>query len=127
MVKRPSPWLWTWYAVGGRLSHVHHEWVLHDLTCHTWVLRHIARSTVLVGPLAAIWWALPAPVGLHLALSLLSLIVGYFYSCAYMVESAELRLVKHGYPPGTFKAARAEATREADELARARYLAIYGS
>lgn len=125
MRERPNPARWVWYALGGTLPERHREWVRHDLTSRTWALRHLARSTVLIAPLAAVWWLLPGSVGLHLALSLLACVVGYFYSFAYATEGADHRLVKHGFPPGTFAAVRAETTRETDELARARYDAMY--
>lgn len=125
MRRRPNPILWLWYAVGGRLPERHRDWVLHDVAGPTWMLRHAARSTMLVGPLAAVWWLLPAPTALSIALSVMACLVGYFYSFCYIVESAEHRLVKHGYPPGTFARVREDARREATEAARARYDAIY--
>lgn len=121
----PGPLRWLWYSLGGRLPDEYREWVLRDLTGRGWAFRHILRSTVVVGPLAAVWWLLPAPLLLHLGMSALAVVVGYFYSCAYMVESAELRLVKHGFPPGTFQAMRDEQDRESKELAKQRYEAIY--
>lgn len=124
---RPNPVQWLWYAAGGRLSEQHQEWVLFDLTTRTWVWRHAARSTVLVGPLVAVWLFLPAPWGLRLALSLMAALVGYFYSFAYMEESVEHRLIKHGYPYGTGKRIRAEAAgrKRENAEARARYLERY--
>lgn len=123
--QRPNPLQWIWYALGGRLPDRCREWVLHDTTSSTWVWRHAARSTVLVGPLMLVWLLLPAPLGLRLALVLMAALVGYFYSFVYMEEAAENRLTKHGYPRGTGKRVRAEAHAEADELIRQRYIANY--
>ncbi|MBB2939285.1 hypothetical protein FHX82_006371 [Amycolatopsis bartoniae] len=125
MRQRPNPVQWLWYALGGRLPERCREWVLHDTTSRTWVLRHAARSTVLVGPLMLVWLLLPAPIGLRLALVLMAALVGYFYSFVYMEEAAENRLAKHGYPRGTGKRVRKEATAEEDEAARQRYIARY--
>lgn len=125
MIKRPNPALWVWYAAGGRLPDEYREWVLRDVAGPRWALRHVLRSAVLIWPLAAVWWLLPASAAVHAGMSLLALIVGHFYSCAYMVESADHRLVKHGYPHGTFAATRAEATSEAREQAEARYDAVW--
>ncbi|MGH3451061.1 MAG: DUF5313 family protein [Haloechinothrix sp.] len=127
MRRRPNAVLWLWYAVGGRLPDVHREWVLYDATARTWALRHAARHTVMIAPLALVWWLAPAPTGLRLALGLMACLVGYFYSLSYMVESVEHRLAMHGYPAGTAKKLRAEANREEAQRALERYEARYRS
>ena len=125
-MRRPGPLLWLFYAAGGRLPERYREWVLRDVTGRRWMLRHFVRASVVIWPLAAVWWLLPAEdLIMHLALSALALIVGYFYSGAYIVESAEHRLAKHGFPPGTFRTARAEVNRESIEQAKASYDAVY--
>lgn len=123
--QRPNPAQWIWYSLGGRLPDGCREWVLHDTTSRTWVLRHAARTTVLLGPLMAVWLLLPGPLWLRLLLVLMAGLVGYFYSFVYMEEAAENRLAKHGYPRGTGKRMRRQAHAEEDELARQRYLARY--
>lgn len=124
-LRRPGPLRWLWYAAGGRLPDRYREWVLQDVTGRRWLLRHFVRASVVIWPLAAVWWLLPAEPLMHVGMSLLALIVSYFYSGAYSTESAEHRLTKHGFPPGTFRAARAEANRESIARARAEYAAIY--
>lgn len=123
--RRPNPVQWIWYALGGRLPGRYREWVLHDTTSRFWRWRHAARSTVLVGPLMAVWLVLPGPLPLRLALVLMAALVGYFYSFVYMEEAAENRLKKHGYPAGTGKKIRALAHAEEDRLALERYIAQY--
>ncbi|MEU6644225.1 DUF5313 family protein [Saccharomonospora sp. NPDC046836] len=123
--RRPNPMQWLWYAAGGKLPGNLREWVLHDVTSKAWMWRHAARSTVLVAPLTAVWLLLPGPLGLRLALCLMAALVGYFYSFAYMHESAEHRIVKHGYPHGTARATRAAAQEAAEAEIRARYVARY--
>ncbi|WP_158880613.1 DUF5313 family protein [Amycolatopsis anabasis] len=123
--QRPNPVRWLWYAIGGRLPEKHRTWVLHDITAKTWLLRHAARSTVLIAPLVSVWLLLPGPLGLRLALMLMAALVGYFYSFAYVEESCEHRLAKHGYPRGTGKSVRAEANETTEAEARARYIARY--
>jgi hypothetical protein len=122
---RPNPIRWLWYAVGGRLPDRHREWVLHDVTTRTWRLRHAARTLVLISPLVLVWLFVPAPLGLRLTLVLMGLLVGFFYSFAYMEESNEHRLAKHGYPRGTGKRIRAEASEAKDVAERQRYVARY--
>lgn len=123
--QRPNPAQWLWYAVGGRLPEACREWVLHDVTAKTWMLRHAARATVLIAPLVAVWLFVPAPIGLRLALVLMGAAVGYFYSFAYAEESCEHRLAKHGFPRGTAKQLRAQANEAAEAEARERYIARY--
>lgn len=124
-LRRPNPVQWMWYSLGGRLPQRCREWVLRDTTGRTWVWRHAARTTVLLAPLMAVWLLLPGPLWIRGLLVLMAGIVGYFYSFVYMEEAAENRLVKHGYPRGTGKRARAQAHEEADRLARERYVARY--
>ncbi|EHK87631.1 DUF5313 family protein [Saccharomonospora azurea] len=124
-LRRPSPHLWLWYALGGRLPDRYREWVLHDVTSKTWLWRHGARTTFLVGPLSALWLLLPGPLWLRLCLVLLAVLVGYFYSFAFAEENVEHRLTKHGYSYGAGRRLRAAARAEAEADVRERYLARY--
>lgn len=119
---RPGVALWLWHALGGRLPERYHEWVLHDATTGTWVLRHAARRAVALAPLLLVWLLLPGSVWLRVALVLMATLVGFFYVFAYIEESCERRLAKHGYPPGTGKRIRAQraAERQAANDARKR-------
>lgn len=40
-IQRPGPLWWIWYAFGGKLPDRYRDWVLHDVTCRTWWLRHV--------------------------------------------------------------------------------------
>lgn len=124
-LKRPDPVRWVWYALGGRLPEEYRQWVLHDLTARTWVVRHAARSSVLLVPLCLVWLLLPGVLWIRLAVVALAVIVGYFYSFVYSAESAEHRLAKHGYPYGTGKQIRGQAKAEAEEEAHRRYIATW--
>jgi len=122
---RPNPFQWLWYAVGGKLPDKHRSWVLHDVTTSTWLWRHGARSSVLLSPLIFVWLLLPASLGLRAALCLMAAIVGYFYSFVYAEESGENRLLKNGFPNGTFKRVRADAKEAVETEIRERYIARY--
>jgi hypothetical protein len=122
---RPNPVRWVWYAVGGRLPVTYRRWVLHDATTRTWILRHAVRSSVLLVPLCSVWLLLPAPLTLRLPMVLLAALVGYFYSFAYIEESVEHKLAKHGYANGTGKQVRAAARAELDKEVFERYVARY--
>ncbi|WP_019816099.1 DUF5313 family protein [Saccharomonospora saliphila] len=126
-IRRPGPARWLWYAAGGRLPERHREWVLHDVTSKRYLWRHAARSTVLIAPLAAVWLLLPGPLALRLVLSLMAVLVGYFYALAYADENCEHRAAKHGYAHGTAAATRKAARDEADADVHARYRARYRS
>lgn len=118
MIRRPDPLRWLWYAVGGRLPARYRGWVLHDTTCRTWHLRHFARTaavlTLLSVPLALV---VPGPLWLRLTALLLGWLVSLQYALFVMEESVEHRVMKAGYPAGTARATRREAT--ADERAEA--------
>lgn len=123
--KRPNPVRWLWYALGGTLPEIHRGWVLHDLTARTWVLRHAARTTIILLPLLIGPLFLPGPLWIRLCMVLLAVVVGHFYSVAYMAESREHRLRKHGFPPGAHTTVVHTARAQREELERQRYLAVY--
>ncbi|GAA2795555.1 hypothetical protein GCM10010470_33230 [Saccharopolyspora taberi] len=117
--------MWVYYAYGGTLPDRHREWVLHDATCRTWVLRSFLRSLVQVSPVAA---ALLVGLGvfgeswpLALGATLLGVLVVVRISLSLAEQSAEGRLVRHGFPPGHAAAVR----RQADADAAARYRAVW--
>lgn len=56
--------LWLCYQNGGTLPAAYREWVLHDGTCRTWLLRVVLRGLVQFAPVLAglviilrVWWA----------------------------------------------------------------------
>lgn len=125
---RPDPLRWVWYAYGGGLPTRFAPWVRHDTTAPTWWLRHVVRVVVQIAPfVAAIVIFVPGPLWLRVMSALGGAIMGMIFAVAYVHETAEHRLVKAGYPPGTGVAVRAERTREQDEAAAARYAARYRS
>ncbi|MBA8826292.1 hypothetical protein FHX42_003668 [Saccharopolyspora lacisalsi] len=122
--KRPNPFQWIWYAYGGRLPDRCREWVLHDLTCRTWILRYLLRALVQMSP-GLLFLLVPGPLWL-LAMSLLGgVLMGLFYSVSGMYETAEHRLAKHGYSVGTGRRTREEDRGMLNPDQAARYAAIY--
>ena len=121
MARRPNPFQWLRYAVGGRLPETLHEWVLRDVTARTWVWRHVARMSVMVVPLAVACLLVPGPMGLRAAMALLLVIVGAYFSLSYVEESCDMRAVKHGHAPGRAKEIREARKEEAEAGIRARY------
>jgi hypothetical protein len=122
---RPNPLLWIGYTHGGKLGPRYRDWVLHDTTCRTRWLRQIVRVVVqIVLPAAVVLaalgvsWIVWAAVGLGLLLAL-------WYSLAYINSTADRRLVKHGYEPGTLERALRERDRgeHGDQIVR--YMQTY--
>lgn len=110
MTRRPNVLRWLAYAYGFGLPAANREWVLFDVTTRTWVLRHFARTTVQLAPiLLAVYLLLPVAPSIGAGAVLGGAVMGYFYSVAYMVEIAEHRAVKAGYPRGTATSIRAAA------------------
>jgi hypothetical protein len=124
-MERPGLPRWFGYAVGVRLPDRYADWVLHDATSKHWRARHVLRSSVGIVPLCVVWLLLPGPIGLRLSLVLMAALVSYFYSCAYMEESIEHRLARHGFPHGTGRRVRREAAEAANADVTARYIARY--
>lgn len=123
---RPDPVRWLWYAFGGRLPRRYSPWVLHDTTTRTWVLRHVARVVTQVAPfVAAIIVLVPGPLWLRVMSATGGAIMGMIFAVCYIHETAEHRLVKAGYPPGTGHTTRAARSSGRDAEAAARYAARY--
>jgi hypothetical protein len=90
---------WLWYTFGGRLGPLYCGWVLRDTTARTRWLRQAVRGTVQVVP-AALLMLVVLPSGwLTWASIVLGLLLALWYSLAYINQTAERRLVKHGYEP----------------------------
>jgi hypothetical protein len=121
-IVRPGPVRWLMYAYGAGLPARHREWVLHDVTAPTWRLRHLGRATAQLAPVAVLLYLLvPGEPWVRAMAVLCGLLIGYFYSFAYMDVAAEHRAVKAGYPRGTVTAAREESTVDQRRAAQERY------
>ena len=108
--RRPDPAHWLWYAVGGSLPDRNRPWVLWDLTCRTWVLRHFGRVMVLFLP----FWLLllvPGPASLRFSMVAMAYVTGLYFSLSFLEDACERRLVKHGFPAGLNRRIREESGR----------------
>jgi hypothetical protein len=123
---RPGPFHWLLYALGRGLPPEYHEWVLHDVTTRTWVLRHLLRAAVQLAPVAVLLYLLmPGSPWVRAGAVLGGLLLGFFYSLAYMYETTENRAMKAGYARGTAREVRDRRTAVVrDEQAR-RYAEQY--
>ena len=124
--KRPGALRWLWYAFGGGLPARYREWVLHDVSCDTWMLRHFIRAFVQMSLVAVpVVLLVPGPLWIRLAAILLGWLVGLQYAMYFVDGSVERRVRRAGYPPGAAQAARDELHAEERAAAAARYAARY--
>jgi hypothetical protein len=106
-LRAPDPFRWLWYAVVGSLPAAYHQWVLFDLTCRTWVLRHFARAFLQF----SVWWLallVPGPLSLRLSMVALGYLLSVYFSLSFMEDACERRLLKAGYPAGLNRKIREE-------------------
>ena len=124
--RRPGPLRWLLYALGFRLPAEYREWVLYDVTCRTWVLRHLMRTTVQLTPFAVLLYLLlPGSTVIRASAVLGGLALGYLYSVIYMYETTENRAMKAGYPRGTARDIRDERTSAVRDDQARRYAERY--
>jgi hypothetical protein len=120
--RRPDPFHWLWYAFGGGLPERNRAWVLHDLTCRTWWLRHFVRALLQVAPVVVVLLlAVPGNPAIRVAAVTAGVLLGLLYSGAYMIEITEHRVAKAGYPAGTAAEVREEADHEQRQADAERY------
>ncbi len=117
-MQRPGPVRWIRYVYGARLPDRYREWVLHDATARTWLLRFAVRVCFealpwLAGAFVLLVTLTPAPVAMVLPALVLSLFLSLFFTVTSADELAEVRLTKHGFPRGTGKRVRAAHGRPA--------------
>ena len=98
---RPGPILWLRYLVTGGLPEQYGEWVLHDATCRTWWLRHVARFLIQMTPLAvAAALIIPAPLPIRVGVAVVGVVGTAFFALGFVAEGAERRVEKAGYRYG---------------------------
>jgi hypothetical protein len=119
-LRRPDPIRWFWYALGGALPHRFSPWVLHDTTTSTWALRHVLRSFVqLAIPIGLVLLFVPGEFWIRGMAALGGILLGLFFSLAYMPETTENRVKRAGYPAGTAQTER-DRLHEAREVEASR-------
>lgn len=103
---RPDPARWLWYAYGGRLPDRYREWVLRDLTAPHWRWRYAVHVFLRTLPFVVVGFiVLILLPGMSPAIALAAMGIGVLFTLYFTVTSSgefrEVRLVQHGYPPGT--------------------------
>ena len=111
-MKRPGPWLWLRYAYGAALPERYREWVLHDVTAPTWVVRHVLRGVVQFLPFAVVLMlVIPVDKGILATGIAMGALIGLLFSTAFVDNVAESRAMKAGYPEGYATRVRRERVR----------------
>lgn len=117
-VRRPGVLKLLWYCVGGSLPELHHSWVLHDVTTRTWLLRHIARTLLIVLPLFAAYMALmPASLAIRLLTGITFASGILIFSLVNSLIDTDRRAVRAGYGAGLPAQIRAQQAVERQRLA----------
>ena len=99
--------------------------VLRDNTARTRASRQAVRGTVHTSPLALVMLVLLPFSWLTGAAIANGLILALVYSLAYIDQTGERRLVKHGYEPGTLALTLHERYLRENEDEIAQYMATY--
>lgn len=117
-ISRPRGIRLLWYILGGSLPARHHSWVLQDLTCRTWWLRHFARTAVIIVPLLVIYLAVvPASLSIRLLTGLTFAAAGFLFSFVNILVDTDRRAVRAGYAPGLAEQIRGSRAAEQHRLA----------
>ena len=116
LICRPTFGRWLWYCYGGSLPAVNHSWVLHDVTCRTWIPRHFARWTMVIAPLFLAYLVLmPSPIGIRLFTGIAFSLAIYVMSLVFILIDTDRRAVRAGYLHS-----QPQAVRTANGVARQR-------
>ena len=121
-LRRPTPARLVWYCYGGSLPAENHTWVLHDVTCRTWILRHFARWTMIVAPLFVLYLAVvPATLSLRLFTGIAFSLAIYVISLVFILIDTDRRAVRAGYDhsyPQAVRTANSAARQQAASYQR---------
>jgi hypothetical protein len=100
-IKRPSAGKFLWYSLGGSLPAENSSWVLHDITCRTWWLRHFGRTMLFIVPLLSLYLLLvPASLSLRLLTGLTFAGGIFLFSLVNILVDTDRRAVRAGFGPG---------------------------
>jgi hypothetical protein len=113
---RPGVIRWLWYALTGRLPIRYRDWVLYDLTCRTWPLRHLARLLIPLAPVAVLLaLLLPGAWPIRITAALMGSAIGLLFTFAFLDDATDRRAVRFGYPSGAAQEVRDNRRRARDQ------------
>lgn len=101
----------------GRLPQRYSIWVLHDVTCVSWVVRHVLRAMAAATlPVAAIVIFLPGALSLRAMTAFLAGACAVLFATIWINESVEHRLIQAGYRWGLGAKVRIKRNEVSDQL-----------
>lgn len=120
-VVRPPLGPFLWYCYGGSLPARHRSWVLHDLTCRSWILRHFFRWTMIIVPVFALYLAfMPMESGIRLYTGITFALGLYVMSLVFILIDTDRRAVRAGYAYSEPQAVRSANSVERQRSANGR-------
>jgi hypothetical protein len=97
-LRRPTFARFLWYSFGGSLPAENHTWVLHDVTCRTWILRHFGRWSMAILPVFLVYLVVvPAPLGVRFLTGITFALALYVMSFVFILIDTDRRAVRAGY------------------------------
>jgi hypothetical protein len=97
-LRRPGLTKFAWYCYGGSLPARNQTWVLHDVTCRTWALRHFARWAMIAVPVfVLIMVLLPTPFGIRLFTGIAVSGGIFMFALVNILIDTDRRAVRAGY------------------------------
>lgn len=97
-IRRPTLGRFIWYCYGGSVPAENRSWVLHDVTCRTWILRHFARWTMVIAPLFVLYVTLmPMAFGIRLYTGIAFALGLYVMSLVFILIDTDRRAVRAGH------------------------------
>jgi hypothetical protein len=122
LVTRPGPLRWLWYAFGAGLPERYSDWVLHDTTAATWLVRHLLRVLVmLVVPIIVLVLVLPTGAGIRALTAFTTGACVVLLMAILASDMTERRLNKAGYPWGAAAEIRSARAVESQRRSAQRY------
>jgi len=116
-----------WYSYGGSLPPEYHSWVLHDVTCRTWVLRHFARWMLVIVPVFFLFITLlPTPFGIRLFTDIAVCGAIFMFALVNILVDTDRRAVRAGYSfnlPGQIRGERGVNSQRESNAARRQRIA----
>jgi len=126
-LRRPTLGRFLWYCFGGALPPENHSWVLHDVTCRTWIARHFGRWSMVILPVFAVYLAVaPLDFDLRLYTGIAVALALYLMAMVFILIDTDRRAVRAGYgysQPSAVRTANSVARQRAANYQRRERLA----
>jgi hypothetical protein len=126
-IHRPTLGRFVWYCYGGHLPVQNHSWVLHDVSCPTWALRHFARWMMVIVPVFVVFLAfMPTSFGIRFFTDIAICGGIFMFALVNIMVDTDRRAVRAGYRfslPSEIRGARGVDRQRLDNRARRQRIA----